>query len=323
MDGDVPDVPSSMPPGGPSAAIRRGSKSFAMASWLMDPTVRGLVWDLYAWCRHCDDRIDGQDLGRTQSAVPDPARELDALRMRTARAYDGAPDPDSPFAALARVIDATQLPHALAADHLNGYAMDVEGRRFHTLDDTVDYSYHVAGVVGLMMAWVMGVRDAETLYRASDLGIAFQLSNIARDVGDDLRAGRIYLPDTWLDEAHVSLAKETAVPPDAAPHMAWLVARLVAEAERYYESAYYGIGALPRRSAWAVATARLIYRRIGLRTVARGPLALRSRTVVSMPYKIASVVAGGVQSVYLTGRMHGGSAVRNNLYTPAVVGLLV
>jgi phytoene synthase len=319
----MPEHSAAAPPrSAPDAAIRRGSRSFALASRLFERELRYLVWDLYAWCRHCDDVIDGQRLGSTPGSVSDAASRLEALRRQTYGALAGVAEPESPFAALARVAAATQLPPRMVRDHLDGFAMDVAQRRFMTLDDTVDYGYHVAGVVGLMMAWIMGVRDREVLCRASDLGIAFQLSNIARDVGDDALAGRIYLPETWLDEVGVRIARGRRIDAGTAARLAPLVARLVAEAERYYDSAIHGIAALPGRSAWAVATARLVYRRIGRRTVARGAEALHSRTVVGGPFKMSSVVVGGWQAARLKGARTGDAPARATLYTPATIATL-
>ena len=95
------------------------------------------------------------------------------------------------------------MPHRYPLEHLDGFVMDVEGREYHTLTDTVEYCYHVAGVVGVMMAYIMGVRDEPTLDRATDLGLAFQLTNICRDVVEDAEVGRVYLPLDWLTEAGV------------------------------------------------------------------------------------------------------------------------
>ena len=153
-------------------AIRAGSKSFALASRLFDPATRDLVWDLYAWCRHRDGVVDGQVLGHGHVALTDRDARLASLRAGTAAAFAGTAGPHGPFAALARVVAATGLPRVLAEDHLAGFAMDTEGRRYETFDDPLDYCYHVASVVGLMMAWVMGVRDRAVLCRASDLGLA-------------------------------------------------------------------------------------------------------------------------------------------------------
>jgi len=314
-----------MPSAGPSrdAAIRGGSKSFAMASRLFEPATRALVWDLYAWCRHCDDVVDGQTLGHDRVAVMDRDARLASLRAGTDAAFAGTADPADPFGALARVVAATALPRRLADDHLAGFAMDTDGRAYASIDDTLDYCYHVAGVVGLMMAWVMGVREPAVLCRASDLGLAFQLSNIARDIGDDLAAARVYLPADWLREAGVTLSPGAPLDAPTAARLAPVAARLVAEAERYYDAAWHGIPHLPGRSAWAVATARLVYRDIGRAVVARGATAWTSRTVIGTPAKVARLAQAGLETLWLrsAGRL---VAVpdRAGLFTPPTVAML-
>ena len=184
--------------------IEKGSKSFAAAARLFDPDTRAYAYMLYAWCRHCDDVIDDQELGfaRRGAARQAALARLEMLRDKTRRALAG--DADEPvFAALQRVATEKALNEANLIEHLDGFAMDVSGRKYLTFDDTLSYCYHVAGVVGLMMANIMGVRDAPTLDRACDLGIAFQLTNIARDVMEDAAAGRVYLPAAWLRDAGV------------------------------------------------------------------------------------------------------------------------
>lgn len=314
-----------MPSAGPprDAAIRSGSKSFAMASRLFDPATRDLVWDLYAWCRHCDDVVDGQTLGHDRVDVADRDVRLASLRAGTDAVFAGTAPADGPFGALARVVGATGLPRRLADDHLAGFAMDTDGRTYATLDDTLDYCYHVAGVVGLMMAWVMGVREPAVLCRASDLGLAFQLSNIARDVGDDLAHGRVYLPAAWLREAGVTLTPGVALDTATASRIAPLVTRLVAEAERYYDAAWHGIPHLPGRSAWAVATARLVYRDIGRAVVARGSAAWTSRTAIGTPAKVARLAQAGVETLWLRSAGRAFAAPdRTGLFTPPTVAML-
>ena len=294
-----------------------------MASRLFDPATRDLVWDLYAWCRHCDDVVDGQTLGHERVAVPDRNVRLASLHAGTDAAFAGTAPADDPFGALARVVTATGLPRRLADDHLAGFAMDTDGRMYATVDDTLDYCYHVAGVVGLMMAWVMGVRDPQVLSRASDLGLAFQLSNIARDVGDDLAHGRLYLPADWLREAGVMLTPGVPLGAPAAAAVAPAVARVIAEAERYYDAAWYGIPHLPGRSAWAVATARRVYRDIGRAVAARGADAWTSRTVIGTPTKLARLAQAAVDTLWLrtAGRLAGGSG-RVGVFMRPKVGML-
>ncbi|MEX0915910.1 MAG: squalene/phytoene synthase family protein, partial [Wenzhouxiangellaceae bacterium] len=163
------------------AVMARGSKSFAAATRLFESGTRRDVMLLYAWCRHCDDLTDGQDLGhgRLQTASE---KTLERLRADSLTALSTAPCGDFPYQALAEVARRHPISPRLVEAHLRGFELDATGWRPETLQDTLQYSYHVAGSVGLMMALIMGVRDQHTLYRACDLGLAFQLTNIARDV---------------------------------------------------------------------------------------------------------------------------------------------
>jgi 15-cis-phytoene synthase len=283
--------------------IQAGSKSFATASKLFDRETRASAYLLYAWCRHCDDVIDGQELGfkSAADAQHDPQHQIAELRRLTTDALDGKSMRDPVFAAFQRVAEKHAIPSRHAFELLDGFAMDVSGRSYATIDDTLSYCYHVAGVVGVMMAMVMGVRDDETLDRASDLGLAFQLTNIARDVTDDAKVGRIYLPRRWLDEA--------GIPPERLLDLRHreclyhVVVRLLALADDYYESSRAGLARLPMRSRWAVATARHLYRQIGREVRRRGSRAWDSRVSASSAQKIAAVVIGGGTAI--TARMLG------------------
>jgi phytoene synthase len=278
--------------------IEVGSKSFAAAAKLFDPATRRSVLMLYAWCRHCDDVVDGQELGF--NAAPrvqgdNAADKLAALREQTRRAYAGERMQDRAFAAFQEVALRHHIPQRFAFDHLDGFAMDVEGARYETIGDTLRYCYHVAGVVGLMMAAIMGVKDARVLDRACDLGLAFQLTNIARDIVEDAHVGRCYVPAQWLREA--------GIPPDEVAHprhraaLAKVAARLVDHAEPYYDSALDGIADLPLRSAWAIATARKVYRQIGVVVKRRGARAWDERAGTSKATKLRLLAEGGVQAL--------------------------
>lgn len=277
--------------------IEVGSKSFAAAARLFPPATRRSVLMLYAWCRHCDDVVDGQELG-FGSAAPvahDARAELDKLYDQTRRAYAGEPMLDTAFAAFQEVALGARIAPRYAYDHLAGFAMDVDQARYETIDDTLRYCYHVAGVVGLMMASIMGAQDEETLDRACDLGLAFQLTNIARDIVDDARIGRCYLPAQWLREAGVP-QDEVAHPRHRAA-LAHMAARLVEHAEPYYDSAAIGIAALPLRSAWAIATARNVYRQIGIVVKRRGARAWDERAGTGKATKLRLLALGGLQAL--------------------------
>jgi phytoene synthase len=276
-----------------SATMKAGSKSFAAASRLFDPATRRSALLLYTWCRHCDDVIDGQELGH--DGLPPPADEamarLQGLRDTTAAAYRAEPMSDPAFAAFQAVAREHGIEQRHAFAHLDGFAMDVAGRHYDTLEDTLDYCYHVAGVVGLMMAQVMGVTAPATLARACDLGLAFQLTNIARDIVEDATVGRCYVPASWLRE--LGVPADDLAAPAYRPALATLARRLVDAAEPYYASAVAGIGALPPRSAWAVATALEVYRAIGLKVRAAGPAAWDRRQGTSKGEKLLLLAKAG------------------------------
>jgi phytoene synthase len=239
--------------------LREGSKSFAAASRLLPRRVRAPATVLYAFCRVADDLIDS-DPSATQASV-------DALRERLRRVYAGRPDDDPVDRALAVVVERERVPIALPEALLEGLGWDAAGRRYETLEDLYAYAARVAGTVGAIMTVVMGSRSADVLARACDLGVAMQLTNIARDVGEDARLGRIYLPLAWMREAGVDPAGWLSRPVADAPTRA-VVARLLGAAEALYAKADAGIAALPADCRVAIRAASLIYSDIG-RSVAR------------------------------------------------------
>lgn len=273
------------------ATIERGSKSFRFASRLFDPVTRERTWLLYGWCRACDDLADGQSLGHDAETVADPEQRLNHIQRQTARALAGEPCGDPPFDALRVVAAECRLPPGFVQDHIAGFARDCAGWRPETEDDLLSYCYQVAGAVGCLMAVIMGVspQDDETLDRASDLGLAFQLANIVRDLRDDHAMGRCYLPAAWLDEAGLSRANH--MDRENRARLLPLTQRLCRLVQAYQASARVGAARLPFRSRWAVLSAARIYGAIAAKVAERGPSAWDSRTVVSKAEKLGHVIA--------------------------------
>jgi 15-cis-phytoene synthase len=299
--------------------IRQGSKSFAKAAMLFDRETRESVTMLYAWCRYCDDVIDGQTLGHGQQIFTQEEKQarLSLLREETGRVCDGHGSELPAFAALARVLEKHAICRQHLFDLLDGFAMDAVEARFVTLEDTLRYCYHVAGVVGVMMACIMRVSDREVMHRAADLGIAFQLTNIARDIREDLQAGRCYVPEEWL--AQKRIVREEADALSLGPEWHELACDLVELAEDYYASARIGMAELPWRCAWAIASALLIYRDIGLRIRALGPEAWNSRTQVSGARKLGHLLSGGIVAAGAIHRRRKAPAMpRSGLWTRSV-----
>jgi len=304
------------------ATIQQGSKSFAGAAALFGRDMRESAYMLYAWCRYCDDVIDGQELGFARpDDMPDtdetPEDRFKMLLDRTRAAYRGDPVDDPVFASFQRVVSTHDIPEQYPLDLLRGFHMDVAAHDYATINDTLAYGYYVAGAVGVMMAMVMGVRDEATLDRACDLGIGFQLTNISRDIIDDAQIGRIYLPHTWLAEEGIDPTPESILDPANRPAIARVAKRLVDEAEPYYTSSLDGIARLPFRAAWAIATARRIYRRIGFEVTAAGANAWETRAGTSTAQKAGYACLGLIDAVRSRFRKRAPSFDRHGLWTRA------
>jgi 15-cis-phytoene synthase len=276
--------------------ISKGSKSFRFASRLFDHTTRERAWLLYSWCRHCDDVADGQELGHGASRVGDAQLRLSHLRVQSARAMGGEATGEPPFDALGLVAAECAIPDRFIHDHLEGFALDAREWRPRTEEDLIAYCYHVAGVVGSMMAAIMGVdpTDEATMHHARDLGIAFQLANIARDIVEDAAVGRCYVPEAWLTE--LDLPPGELMRPFYRERLAVIAKRLCKLAETYEESGRMGARALPFRARWAVLSAAGIYGDIAREVAARGPQAWDRRVVIGKPAKLKWVARALAQA---------------------------
>ena len=240
-------------------SIAKGSRSFALASRLFDRETRERAWLLYAWCRKCDDLADGQDHGHGMSVIDDAADRLSYLTGMTEAAWNGTETGEPAFDGFGVVARECRIPRRYADDLIAGFALDAEEWRPRSEADLYRYCYHVAGAVGCMMAILMGVdpEDEAVLDRATDLGLAFQLANIARDIAEDAAADRCYLPMEWLAEFDVPPGRHMA--PPFRPALTTMAKRLCDASERYEASARVGAQALPKRSRWAVLAAAGIY----------------------------------------------------------------
>jgi phytoene synthase len=234
-------------------AIRTGSLSFHAASKVLPTRVRDPALALYAFCRLADDAVDLQK---------DKAAAVLNLRDRLDLVYAGSPRNAPADRAFAAIVEDFDMPRALPEALLEGLAWDAMERRYASLSELLDYSARVASAVGVMMCVLMGVRDKHALARAADLGLAMQLTNIARDVGEDAREGRLYLPLDWMAEVGVDPGAFLAKP-EADRETRALIRRLVREAHRFYVRADSGVTALPLDCRTGIYAAGRIYAGIG------------------------------------------------------------
>jgi phytoene synthase len=272
--------------------MQGGSKTFFAASRLLPLRVRCAAIALYAFCRVADDLVDqGGDVDA----------HLRQLHQRLDLIYAGTPGDCVEDQALALVVQQYQLPRVLPDALLEGFAWDASGRRYDTLEDLQAYGARVAGTVGAMMCWIMGPQSGLTLARACELGVAMQLTNIARDVGEDARNGRLYLPLQWLQEAGID-AQAWLHHPQATPAMKSLVARLLDAADGLYRQAQCGIAELPPDCRAAILSASTIYAEIGHQLRREGLDSVQHRTVVSTTRKLVLLARAWTQAGWITTR---------------------
>ena len=280
------------------AVLRRHGRTFFFASHLLGSRHGGRAAVLYAFCRHVDDLAD-------EACDPQAARAALAAvcnALRTGHAAD-------PWTASMLSLQAcTGLAAAPALELVAGVTSDLDPVRVTDETALVRYAYQVAGTVGLMMCAVLDVHDPRAYPFAIDLGIAMQLTNIARDVGEDARMGRRYLPASWIGE--VQPVDIVAPDPLLQRKLCDATRRLLAQADRHYASAESGMGFLPARARLAILTAARTYRAIGARIADNGYRSWDQRAVVGSTAKVGHA-AKALVAFALSPRLHRRDAVHD------------
>jgi len=265
--------------------LREGSHSFAAAARCLPNDMRQAATALYAFCRIADDIVDAPE--RPSDSIAGLTARLDAM-------FSGRPQNHPVDRALCAVIQRHHLARAPFDALVEGMAWDAAGKRYAELDDLLAYCARVAASVGAMMAQIMGVRDPLVMARACDLGLAMQLSNIARDVGEDARAGRIYLPTRWFTQYGVDVEQWLRAPGDT-QLISSLVHRLLREAERLYRQGLSGVGALPATCQPGILAAGWIYRDIGRQIERQRLNPLQQRSITTRGRKLTLLAAASLR----------------------------
>jgi phytoene synthase len=246
-----------------AAVIHRSSRSFSIASSFLPSAIRAKVWALYAWCRSVDDAVD-------QAASPTlAAKALRVLEDDLVRCQTDEPllHPASEW--IRPLIATGQIEVRHASELIEGMRMDLDGFTVSNNEDLERYCYHAAGTVGLMMTSLMGVTNPAANRHAIALGVAMQMTNIARDVREDAERGRSYLP---------GITRVLDANSDQVSHS---VAKILALAEERYNVAIEGLHYLPWRCRIAIRVALEVYREIGREIQRKGYSVMGGRTIIS------------------------------------------
>ena len=281
------------------AVLRRHGRTFFFASHLLGERHAARAAILYAFCRHVDDLAD-------DASDPHAARAALAGISNALLTRRGADPWTASMLALQASTGGTVAP-ALAL--VAGVSSDLETVRIEDEDALIRYAYQVAGTVGLLMCSVLDVDDPSAHPFAIDLGIAMQLTNIARDVGEDARMDRRYVPASWIGD--VQPADILAPGPQLQGKLCAATRRLLARADRHYASAESGLGFLPVRARLGILTAARTYRAIGARIADNGYRSWDQRAVVGTAAKVGHA-AKAMVAFALSPRPHRRNALHDS-----------
>jgi len=261
----------------PAEVLKHHGRSFHFASRFLPAAPRRRATRLYAFCRWVDDLIDeGDDMMGSDDPLAPIARDL--IRQKTAIPQ---------LADFIALLQETGLPKAAPRHLLDGLRSDQGTVAIVDENALRRYAYQVAGSVGVMMAAVLGLEDRRGLARAIDLGLAMQMTNIARDVAEDAGRRRRYLPANWFEPAIVPELTADLGRHECAVRQA--TRRLLAMAEPYYASGELGLALLPPSVQPGIRVAARVYREIGVMIERKhySPLAPRARVPAGRKLAVA------------------------------------
>lgn len=256
------------------AVLQSHGRSFYFASQLLAPIYRIRAARLYAFCRFVDDLAD-------ESTDPVLAmQELEQIKKALLLGHSSQPCVSDMIALMQEL----NMPSEPVLSMILGVQSDLTMQRLKDEAELLRYAYQVAGTVGLMMCFVLDVRDQAAWPYAIDLGIGMQLTNIARDVGQDAEKGRIYLPASWQE----GLSTKEILEPSGQQKTNLQVAtkKLLALAEIYYQSGLTGVLYLPPAARFGIIVAARVYREIGYKVARADYRSWNQRAVVSQPRKV-------------------------------------
>ncbi len=254
------------------------AKSFYFAAKFLPTAKRRAVYPIYAFCRHVDDEIDEIGEGNEAQAILAVKRwreNLDTVYQEEEKRRKGEEEkkanisssPLLPFSSSNNVFVAWQdllktynIPQDLPLELIQGVLMDTRIKRYETFDELYVYCYRVASTVGLMSSEILGYSDRVALEKAEAMGIGMQLTNILRDVKEDARMNRIYIPQEDLRKFNISEEQIFANEFDA--NFAEMMKFQVERARKYYAEGEKGIAFLEKDSRFTVLLASRIYAKI-------------------------------------------------------------
>ncbi len=266
---------------------REYAKTFYLATRFLPHDKQRSIFAIYGLCRFLDNVVDEAEelVAGNQLQMSEVEQTLMDWKEKLQKTYAGNPSDNPILYAFSDVLRRHHISITLPFELIDGVAMDLTKNRYETFDELYEYSYKVASVVGLMISEVFGYEDESALQHAVDLGIAMQLTNILRDVGEDLGRDRIYLPAEDLRTFNVT--EEDLFEHRLTDSFRELMKFQIDRARRYYDSADKGIPMLSPDSQVPVRLARHNYARILDQIESNGYQVYTRRAYLSFTQKMA------------------------------------
>ena len=257
----------------PKKVLKKYGSSFFWASQFLGKDLSGQIARLYKFCRYVDNIADSDA----------PNRESILKNIKYHLTNDGKENQPIVVKEFKELVDESSISIDAADDLMNGMLGDQNFTEVKDETELLKYCHAVAGTVGVMVQKILNCKDDESAYFAIDLGVAMQLTNIARDVLEDAVTGRKYIPRTWLDVRPERIAMKDV---EDFEIVSRAIERIVSLADQYYQSALIGIHYIPIKSRIAIAIALRLYREIGIKLVQGGSKWWKGRTIVNNTTKV-------------------------------------
>ncbi|XZR52788.1 MAG: squalene/phytoene synthase family protein [Enterobacteriaceae bacterium] len=246
--------------------IEKGSKNFKFSLFFLNNSIKKSISILYSWCRYCDDIIDNEILGFNIKKTNKKNLHIQNFILNTQKIYCNLKINEFHFNEFKKIIYKYKISPIYIFDHIEGFTMDLKNQTYETFQDTLKYCYNVAGVIGIIITKIIIKKyNKKILDHACNLGIAFQLINISRDIVLDYKNKRCYLPNCLLKK--FNLNKFNFLNKKNINYLIIIIKKIINQSELYYKSSINSLFKLPLKSCIAVIIAYNIYKKIGIKII--------------------------------------------------------
>ena len=280
-----------------STDLKREGKSFYWASFFLPKSSKKNAGILYSICRYFDDIADNYSEDQTGYLK----KSIEEIKNNEGNKIN-------------IFLKKNKINNSIFIDLINGLILDQKKIRIQNKDELIRYSYHVAGTVGLMMSKIIGVNNEKAKKSAIDLGIGMQLTNIARDVYEDSKMKRIYLPANWIPNISLKyLSDINELSSEKDEKVSHAIHKVISLSEKFYENGFAGLKYIPISTRLGIFIAANIYRGIGIKIKSKKNKYIRERVYLNVFEKSMITIRSVVSFIFIHFKDYQYQKIRNSL----------